>query len=161
MSERTLVLNTSYQPLSIVPWEKALCLVFGGRAELVSLYDREVLHPSISVHVPAIVRLKNQYRVNYRGTFPFSRGNIYQRDRDTCQYCGMKMFRRDLTLDHVKPRACGGERSWENLVTCCGPCNNRKGNRTPEEAHMKLIRAPRRMTWKDVPLDHESWGTYL
>jgi 5-methylcytosine-specific restriction endonuclease McrA len=68
------------------------------------------------------------------------------RDRYTCQYCGANGSAANLTLDHVIPRSRGGGSSWENLTTCCHPCNNKKGNRTPEEAGMKLARAPRPFT---------------
>jgi 5-methylcytosine-specific restriction endonuclease McrA len=65
------------------------------------------------------------------------------RDKYTCQYCLKSPPAVDLTLDHVVPRSRHGESTWENLVACCHACNNRKGNRTPEEAGMKLHRAPR------------------
>jgi 5-methylcytosine-specific restriction endonuclease McrA len=70
-----------------------------------------------------------------------TRANILLRDEETCQYCGKHM--RELTLDHVLPRSRGGQSTWENLVACCHPCNNRKGNRTPEEANMPLVRTPK------------------
>jgi 5-methylcytosine-specific restriction endonuclease McrA len=63
--------------------------------------------------------------------------------RYTCQYCHKTLNSGELTLDHVIPRSRAGETTWENLVACCHPCNNRKGNRTPEEANMRLARAPR------------------
>jgi len=72
-----------------------------------------------------------------------SRKNILMRDRYTCQYCLRTPPGVELTLDHVIPRSRAGETTWENLVACCHGCNNKKGNRTPEEAGMKLARAPR------------------
>ncbi len=37
------------------------------------------------------------------------------------------------------PRSRGGKNTWANLVTCCSSCNLKKGNRTPEEANMKML----------------------
>jgi 5-methylcytosine-specific restriction endonuclease McrA len=75
---------------------------------------------------------------------PFSRASIYARDRHTCQYCGDGFPTSDLTFDHVVPVAQGGRKDWENIVTCCVPCNRKKGGRTPAEAGMSLLRPPRR-----------------
>jgi len=75
-----------------------------------------------------------------------SRKNILLRDRNTCQFCGRVFPGAELTLDHVLPRSRGGRSSWENLVACCYSCNNSKGDRTPEEAGLKLARRPRPFT---------------
>src|SRR5262249_20643601 len=99
----------------------------------------------------------------------FSRYNIYVRDDFTCQYCGHKFRSEDLTFDHVVPVARGGGKSWENIVTCCVKCNHIKGGRTPEQAHMKLIRTPRAPEWLPTTLKltigvrsaPESWRDYL
>ena len=72
----------------------------------------------------------------------FSRHNIYTRDANTCQYCGRQLARSDLNLDHVKPRSQGGRTTWENVVCCCVDCNLAKGARTPEQAKLRLLRAP-------------------
>jgi 5-methylcytosine-specific restriction endonuclease McrA len=77
----------------------------------------------------------------------FSRLNIYARDDNTCQYCGKKLPRSHLNLDHVVPRALGGRTTWENVVCCCVPCNLRKGPRTPEQASMRLLHTPERPKW--------------
>jgi 5-methylcytosine-specific restriction endonuclease McrA len=80
----------------------------------------------------------------------FSRINIYTRDQDTCQYCGKHRKRSELNLDHVKPRSQGGTTCWENVVCSCIECNLRKGGRTPEQAHMKLLRTPERPKWTSL-----------
>jgi 5-methylcytosine-specific restriction endonuclease McrA len=77
----------------------------------------------------------------------FSRRNIFERDSNTCQYCGRRFSKSDLTLDHVVPRSRGGRDSWENLVLACVNCNVRKGNRTPEEAQIRLVRKPTKPAW--------------
>ena len=71
-----------------------------------------------------------------------NRKNLLIRDNNMCQYCGRKV--QPLTLDHVVPKQFGGKESWENLVAACMPCNNRKANRTPEQAGMKLLNKPKR-----------------
>ena len=92
--------------------------------------------------VPSVIRLLEYRRIPHQ-TRALSRKNILMRDRYTCQYCLRTPPGVELTLDHVIPRSRAGETTWENLVACCHSCNNRKGNRTPEEAGMKLARAPR------------------
>jgi 5-methylcytosine-specific restriction endonuclease McrA len=77
----------------------------------------------------------------------FSRFNIYARDANTCQYCGRRCARAELNLDHVVPRSRGGVTTWENVVCSCVACNLRKGGRTPDEAGMRLLRAPSRPRW--------------
>ena len=74
----------------------------------------------------------------------FTRHNIFERDKNTCQYCGRVFDRKDLNLDHVIPRDRGGPTTWENIVCSCIECNTQKANRTPQEAGMHLIRKPKR-----------------
>jgi 5-methylcytosine-specific restriction endonuclease McrA len=92
--------------------------------------------------LPSVIRLLEYRRIPQQSR-ALSRKNILLRDRYTCQYCYRVLPSVELTLDHVQPRSRGGGSSWENLVACCHPCNNRKGSRTPEEAGMKLAKAPR------------------
>jgi 5-methylcytosine-specific restriction endonuclease McrA len=89
------------------------------------------------------VRVLRRFRRD-RLRIRFSRVNIYARDRFVCQYDGRRYPTEDLTFDHVLPRSRGGRTSWENIVTCCVDCNTRKGNRTPQEAGMRLRALPLR-----------------
>jgi 5-methylcytosine-specific restriction endonuclease McrA len=98
--------------------------------------------PSYAMKVPSVIRLLQYHRIPYQAR-ALSRKNILIRDRHTCQFCGATLPASELTLDHIVPRSQGGKSSWENLVACCYPCNNRKGDRTPEEAEMELLRPPR------------------
>jgi 5-methylcytosine-specific restriction endonuclease McrA len=77
----------------------------------------------------------------------FTRLNIYLRDKGTCQYCGKKFPKAELSLDHVIPRAYGGKSTWENIVCSCATCNHIKGGRTPREAGMKLLNKPKKPNW--------------
>ncbi len=97
-----------------------------------------------------------------------SRKNILLRDRNTCQFCVRVFPSSELTLDHVVPRSRGGRSSWENLVACCYRCNNTKGDRTPEEAGLKLARRPRpftlhtsRQLMRLIGHRDERWRKYL
>ena len=96
-----------------------------------------------------------------------TRNNVFERDKDTCQYCGNILEREDLNLDHVIPRDRGGKSTWENLVCSCIKCNSRKANRLPHEAHMRLVRKPVRPKWRPVislVLDNqqrERWKHFL
>jgi 5-methylcytosine-specific restriction endonuclease McrA len=167
--EQTLLLNASYEPLKVVHWQKAITLLCQGKVEVISVYDREIRAVSITFRLPSVIRLLRYIKFKRRFDYvPFSRANIYARDQYTCQYCGEETPTSELTFDHVMPVAKGGRKDWENIVTCCIPCNRRKGGRTPAEADMHLIRAPRRpgsvpairitIGLRNAP---ESWRDYL
>ena len=165
-----LVLNADYTPLSyyprsLWPWQTAVKAVFLERVDIVSSYDREVHSPTRAMKIPSVIALRQYVKPS---EFPaFTRFNLFLRDRFACQYCGTP---KDLTFDHVIPRAYGGRTTWENVVAACAPCNLRKGGRTPAEAHMNLHRQPVRPTsWqlqdhgRSFPPHylHQSWRDYL
>jgi 5-methylcytosine-specific restriction endonuclease McrA len=137
---KVLVLNSSYEPLGICDVQKAVVLLFGGKAVSVSHYpEKFICTVSQCFPMPSIVRLTFFVQVSYR-KIVLNRKNVIRRDGFRCQYCG----RRDLplTIDHMLPKSRGGEDSWENLITACTRCNSIKGNRTPHEAHMPPLRQP-------------------
>jgi 5-methylcytosine-specific restriction endonuclease McrA len=162
-----LVLNASYEPINICAARRALVLVLKGVAstEDVSPY---YLHSSRqTLRVPSVIRLLEYRRIPHQ-TRALSRKNILMRDRYTCQYCMRTSSSSELTLDHVVPRSRAGETTWENLVACCYHCNNRKGNRTPEEAGMRLARLPRpfslhtsRHLMRLLAKSEDQWRKYL
>ena len=155
----------SYYPLSLWPWQTAIKAIFLQRVDVVSSYAREVHSPSWSMPIPSVIALRQYVRPN---EFPaFTRFNLFLRDRFACQYCGSPG---NLTFDHVIPRRLGGRTSWENVATACGPCNLKKGGRTPAQAKMPLHVAPIRPTnWqlqergKAFPPNylHETWRDWL
>lgn len=144
--EQTLLLNATYEPLKVVHWRKAVTLYCQGKVEVISVYeDREIRSVSFAFKLPSVIRLLRRIRIKRRFDYvPFSRANIYARDNHSCQYCGKPFPSGELTFDHVVPVAQGGRKDWENIVSCCITCNRRKGGRTPAQAHMALIRPPRR-----------------
>lgn len=135
---KVLVLNASYEPLNITNWKRAVVLLVKGKAEQLE-HDGRMIYKSFPL--PSVIRLRNYVRVPYK-EIPLTRRNILERDRQTCQYCKYKGDQ--LTLDHIIPRSRGGGDSWENLVAACVNCNIKKGNRTPKEAQMPLIKQPRK-----------------
>lgn len=143
--EQTLLLNATYEPLKVVHWQKAITLWCQGKVEVISSYDREIHSVKFSFKLPSVIRLLRYIKIKRQIDYvPFSRANIYARDENKCQYCAEILPSAELTFDHVVPVAQGGRKDWENIVTCCIPCNRRKGGRTPEQAGMHLIRIPKR-----------------
>jgi 5-methylcytosine-specific restriction endonuclease McrA len=165
--EHVLLLNASFEPLNIINWKKALKLIFLGKVEVVEETEDRVRSASLSINIPSVIRLMRFVSFKKREV-KFSRQNIYTRDRFQCQYCGEKLKTEDLTYDHVIPRSRGGKTEWHNIVTCCIPCNRRKGGKTPEEACISLIRKPSKPIWlwgfhaRFSPMNApESWRDYL
>lgn len=160
---QSLVLNASYEPLSIVSARRAVVLMVREKAELVHAGDEIWASERLSVPVPSVVRLNRFVRVPYHRRTPLNRRAVFARDLGACQYCG----RAAENLDHVVPRSRGGDHTWENVVAACRRCNTRKGDRTPEEAGMGLRRSPqspRANGWMLVGLaatPHPSWAEYL
>ena len=138
---QVLVLDQGYAPHRVIPWQRAICMIFGGKVEVLEEYDELVRSPSIAMRMPAVIRLLKAARRRPR-TVRFSRFNVLLRDGFTCQYCGRRPQARELTVDHVVPRARGGPTRWANVVTACRGCNHHKGSRTPEEARMRLDKPP-------------------
>jgi len=137
-----LVLNSSYEPINVCAARRALVLVLKGVAATEEHSSAHVHSARQAVPVPSVIRLLEYRRIPMQAR-SLSRKNILMRDRYTCQYCHRTFSTNELTLDHVSPRSRAGETTWENLVACCHPCNNRKGSRTPDEAGMRLARTPR------------------
>jgi 5-methylcytosine-specific restriction endonuclease McrA len=141
--ERTLLLNTTFEPLSILSWKKAVTLMFLGKVEVLRVYEREIKGVATSIRQPAVIRLVRLVRNNHSNV-KFSRRNIFLRDDHTCQYCGRKYDSKHLTCDHIVPRSRGGITEWTNIVTSCTRCNHKKGNKLPDEADMLPRKKPSR-----------------
>lgn len=188
LSQPVLVLNRLWQAVNICSARRALTLLFEGNAQVVyqgdggayqtlnfgqwrDLSDEEP-HPesvgtvSFRIRVPRVILLLVFDRLPKKEV-KFTRHNIFERDRNTCQYCGRVSDRSELNLDHVIPRDRGGPTTWENIVCSCIACNTRKANCSPRQAGMKLIRKPRRPKWRpfvQVTLGspcHDSWKHFI
>ena len=154
---QVLVLSTTYQPLYTCGVEKAITLLYLGKAVSVKDSDSVVRSPSVTLKVPMAIRLLVKVVAQrFHETVRPSRQAVFKRDRQACQYCGK---RSELTIDHVHPRSRGGDDTWENLVAACQSCNNRKGDRRPEEAGMVLRTVPRAP--KLVELASDLWARLM
>ncbi len=167
MQEPVLVLNATFEPINVTAVRRAMVLLLKGVAQAEEVNHAEVRSTSLAIRVPSVIRLL-AYRHIPQQTRALSRKNILLRDRNTCQFCGRVFPAAELTLDHVVPRSRGGRSSWENLVACCYQCNNRKGDRTPEEAGVRLARKPRpftlytsRQLMRLIGRRDEKWRKYL
>lgn len=162
-----LVLNATYEPIHVTAAKRAIVLVLKGLARAEEENHAVVRSPSFAMPVPSVIRLLEYRRIPHHAR-ALSRKNILLRDRNTCQFCGNVFFASELTLDHVIPRSRGGQTVWENLVACCHTCNRRKGDRTPEEAGLRLVRKPRpftlhtnRQLMRLLGHAEEKWRKYL
>ncbi len=141
MSRSVLVLNATFEPLSLVSVRRAVVLLLREKAELVETTERMLHSSTRSLPEPLVIRLTRYVRLPHRSV-PATRTAVMLRDAYTCQYCSEMPGRPDLTVDHVVPRSRGGKHEWENLVTACKVCNHKKGSMLPEEAGMRLRRKP-------------------
>jgi 5-methylcytosine-specific restriction endonuclease McrA len=122
-----------------------------GKAEIVETYDRVIRGVSITLQHPKVIKLVKYVKVKRKlQQAKYSRKNILARDKMICQYCGIKCTAKTATLDHVVPKSRGGENSWTNIVTSCKKCNNKKDNKTPAEARMKLLSVPKKPTHSKI-----------
>lgn len=160
----TLVLNKCWQPVDVQTVAETLSKVWSGSARVVDPQDYAQytwddwtdLHPEdgdpsvqlvgSTIRVPEVITLAD-YKHVPRSRVSFSRKNLFTRDNWTCQYCGCKPGSREITMDHVVPRAQGGKGSFENCVAACVSCNHRKADRTPKQARMKLMTVPKTPEW--------------
>jgi 5-methylcytosine-specific restriction endonuclease McrA len=139
VTEHVLVLNLDFEPLNTCHSHRAIVLVTGGKAEIVANGRGYITTPSARLPKPSVIRLAHQIN-RPRPRIRLSRRSIFRRDGYRCQYCGRESAH--LTLDHVIPRSRGGTHGWTNLVSACAGCNRRKGGKTVDEAHMKLLNKP-------------------
>ena len=157
-----LVLNATYEPLSVVSSKRAICLVLAGKAEVIHEDGTWIRSASLSFASPTVIRLRYVVRVPYLRRTALSRKAVFVRDSHRCQYCGGLAD----SIDHVIPRSRGGPHAWDNVAAACRPCNLHKRDRTPDEAGMRLAnspRPPRDGSWIDVSVGRvpEVWLPYL
>lgn len=173
LAQPVLVLNRLWQAVNVIDAKRAFALLARGHASVVHHHDEDFRVFSMldwidfsrhnpprseleTVHTPSrAIRLPRVILLTFFDKLPckelkLTRGNVFERDKDRCQYCGRNFPREELNLDHVIPRHYGGKTTWENVVCSCIKCNTRKANRLPHEAHMRLIRKPVRPKWRPV-----------
>ena len=160
---RVLVLNATFEPLNTVSVPRAVALLLADKAEIVEAAEARLRSQHITLPLPIVIRLVTYVRIPRMMPLAVTRRGVFNRDNHTCQYCGRTLHSAELTLDHVLPRSRGGKTAWENVVAACKPCNHRKNDRMPAEAHMRLLRTPFRPRYLalvvlDVP---SAWHKYL
>ena len=182
-----LVLNRLWQAINVCTAERALTLLYSGHAQVVCendgnfntfsfpqwcdfseqyAGDEVVKTIAFRIRIPRVILLLFFDRLPNKEV-KFTRHNVFERDKNTCQYCGHKFDRKDLNIDHVVPRHRGGLTTWTNVVCSCVDCNRRKGSRSPEEARMHLIRKPKKPRWRPfvevqfVKVADHSWRHFL
>ena len=158
----TLKLDASYRPIEIIEGLKGFSMVYTGRAQVVENHTHQL---SALFYYPSVIVLKKYIRKKPVYLSP-TRANIYWRDEHKCQYCAQTFEYNDLTLDHVIPKSRGGQKTWNNIVTCCKGCNQKKGPKTPSEASMTLLRKPDVPKFNVLRSQHgikipETWKNYL
>jgi 5-methylcytosine-specific restriction endonuclease McrA len=190
LDQPVLVLNRLWQAVNVIGAKRAFGLLSRGHASVVHHHeddfrvfnlmdwvdfsqDNPPLEVMDQVHTPRMtIRLPRVILLAYFDRLPckelkLTRNNVFERDKETCQYCGKIFEREDLNLDHVIPRDFGGKTTWENIVCSCIKCNSKKANRLPHEAHMRLIRKPVRPKWRPVislvlgNAERERWKDFL
>lgn len=163
---KCLILNSSYEPLRIVSWQKAIVLFFQGKVDVVEQHQIFARSVRSSYPLPSVLKLKTYVRPRSSSAIRFCRENVYIRDNYTCQYCGDKHTTKNLTLDHVVPASHSGKKNWTNVVSACRDCNQRKANRTPKQALMPLLSEPKAPQWLPITsFDLQNlpaqWAQYL
>jgi len=166
---RALLIDKNYMALSIIPWKKAVRLLVKGKAEPVYT-DKytSVKTGSGAFNVPSIIRLLVTIPWKaHMSRMKFSRKNVMIRDNYICQYCGITLGKQGGTIDHVIPRARGGQTSYSNCVASCKSCNNKKADKTPEQAGLKLREKPKKpgfiTLYKHYLKEYspEEWSDYI
>ena len=142
LKSNVLLLNQNFVPLTVCSARRAVVMIWAGKAEIIESTGKYIHSVSVRFDVPSVIRLLVFVKISYSLKIQLTKQNIIKRDHGICQYCGKSGG--TMTVDHVIPRSHGGDESWGNLVCACSDCNNRKDNRTPLEAGMKLIKKPKK-----------------
>lgn len=163
--KKTLVLNCSYEPLSIVGWRKGFVLcnfsLDGKPSARIEKYYKETFRTVDKVYKkPSVVVLRKQIPVRPRRV-KLTHQAIFRRDNHSCQYCGIDCTSKNISIDHIIPKSKGGKNTWINLVTACVSCNNKKGSKTLDECGMALRRLPFTPVWPNDPDVPAEWEEYL
>lgn len=156
MESHTLILTPWLTPHSIVIWQESMRLLVTDKIDVLETFDEVIRSATREFALPSVARLRKPV-AGYKKGVKFSRVNVMTRDGFQCQYCGRRLPMAELNYDHVVPRIKGGKTVWENIVTSCYICNDRKGARSPEQAGMRLLRKPFKP--KTLPMSAPVWKT--
>ena len=163
LSKHVLLLNNSFEPITIVNGKKAIIMLLLDKVDSVEKSSIKIKSEKLIVFLPRVIKLKSYVHIKKR-QISLTRKNIFDRDNHECQYCGNQKY--PLTLDHIIPKQKGGNDTWENLVAACSRCNIKKGNRLLNETNMKLLQKPVKPNYilylqKYVKQEYKIWKPYL
>ena len=162
LNNKVLLLNNSYEPISIITAKKAVIMYFLDKVDVVKKSKIVINSLYLKFNIPEVIKLKNYIYIKH-SKIPLTRKNILKRDNNTCQYCGKN--KSEITIDHILPKDKGGNDSWNNLVVACKRCNMIKGNYLLKDIDMQLIRKPFEPTkiiyLQNVGKNNKSWHPYL
>jgi len=135
MTQRTLLLNATYEPLAVVPLRRAVLLILAEKAEVLDADGGQLHSENFNMPIPKVIRLTKFVRVPFTRRVPVTRRAVLQRDHFRCAYCTKN---KADTIDHVLPKALGGKHEWRNVVAACRSCNGKKGSKTLADMGWKL-----------------------
>ena len=194
LQDHVLVLNKYFLAIQVCTVREAICVLYKDHAKVVDdlyrtyawkewafrsheisrdqtelvKYTGEIRSPSTFVYSPQVIYFPEcEAESPEIRSIKFSRKNVFARDNNTCQYCGQKFQKEELSMDHIIPRSKGGPSTYTNIVTACKPCNRYKDDRTPAEAGMVLMKKPSAPRWKShvgIPfsqIKHDYWALFL
>jgi 5-methylcytosine-specific restriction endonuclease McrA len=174
-----LVLNRNYIPIDTTSARDAITLLYKGVAKSVSddfqafnfeewiEYSKTQDKPKVSsakltIVIPDTILITNYADYPHRKiVLKYSRRNVFLRDSLRCQYCGHKFSIDELTIDHVIPKSKGGKNTYENVVSSCRVCNNKKKDKYLEESNMKLLSIPSAPNWYHKLKNHANWAKFF
>jgi|TARA_R110002020_G_scaffold454131_1_gene669406 5-methylcytosine-specific restriction endonuclease McrA len=160
-----LKLDSSFKPIEVISWEEAIVLTWLKKAWAAEYTDKWVHSARKAFQIPSVIVLF-QYIDEKFFTLPCTRRNVLLRDEFVCQYCTKRFKESDLTIDHVIPRSKGGKNEWNNVAAACKPCNQQKGDHLPDRAPVRLMRVPRKPSYrtlikKRIGKANLKWQEYL
>lgn len=138
---KVLALASNYEPLGVIGWEKAITLVLSRKVTVLEESEKVVRSPTTSFKIPSVVVFNTKFKKGSKSV-RFSRKNIWLRDEGRCQYCNQAVAFSALTIDHVQPKCFGGLSTWDNVVSCCYNCNQKKGDKNLKQVNMALRKKP-------------------
>jgi len=155
---KCVVLNATYEPITVVSSKRALLLFLEGKAIIIEEHpDLVARSPRQTFPIPVMIALKHYIKGRrvFKTPALLTQKNMFVRDAYTCQYCyrarGELKSHEFLTRDHVHPVAKGGKDEWTNVVTSCSTCNNKKADKLLVDTGMVLMKVP------TIPTIFELW----
>ena len=146
---KTLILDDSYTPVAVVSWQRAIQLWTSGKGQMIVPYDEITVNSATqSFELPSVLKVNGLSR--RKPIINFNRWGVFARDNFSCAYCGKEFVAKELSLDHIIPFSQGGNRNWENIISACLPCNQKKANQTPDQAGMRLLFKPYTPKWNPL-----------